>query len=309
MDTAGSAVHGERLTNEVVEPSTLFSNALRNLASQLQTPFHGVNAAVERATVEAHSLLSVDAADPRTTLGKRRSFGLPETRFHESLAGNAPQAVLLLLATAYALWRWPGSARWFIVCLGIAFLAFSALFKWQGVGSNLFLPIVLAGCAVSGAVIADRVPNRAAAVGLLLVACYCAPYALFNSRRPLLGERSVLRLPRLTGYFAGHSERAERLHRVVDELYESGCRQIGLVVDNSSPEYSAWAFFRAKGARFELRHVEVENATRMLTATESFDTCATLRLVGPGNIVEGELRARPIPPQTQGSPRSSEWTP
>jgi 4-amino-4-deoxy-L-arabinose transferase-like glycosyltransferase len=267
--------------NDRLTPSLFVSNVVRNLGLNfVATPLPPVNSAAERAVLELHRLLQVDAADPSTTWGSEtfsaRAAGLA---FDENFASN-PLHLLLLLTAVLAILRrrrlWPAPAVALTLVLGAAFVLFSGLLRWQPWHTRLELPLFVLGAPLVAVVMQRARPGLGAPLAGLLLASML-PWVGYNQARPLFGPRSIMTEPRLTEYFMNQPGLSASYAGAAERLADQGCGRIGLLPGGY--EYLVWAVLRqAVPSDIQIESVAVNNVSARLReqASVDFRPCAVL---------------------------------
>jgi Dolichyl-phosphate-mannose-protein mannosyltransferase len=212
----------------------LVSNASRNLALE-------VSGSVERSVRRLHDLIGLDPEDPKTTW--------PETRFHpdfnllEDSAPNPLQVLLFVVAILTGVWIRDRRRTGYLLAVGIGFLVFSELLRWQPWHSRLLLPLIALIAAWTASVLprTERSFYSLIAVGLVIVGCATA---VLNESRPLVGHDSVLTRDRTEDVFL---HRPELRHSYVSAAKElDHCKVVAVELsDNFSWEYPMWSLLHA----------------------------------------------------------------
>jgi hypothetical protein len=142
-------------------------------------------------------------------------------------------------------------------------------------------------------------------MGLLLAGL---PWALYNQSRPLLGEQSVLSVPRDDQYFVNDPRWREPYVRAITALHEARCAQVGLLAAPGQWEYLAWSLLRNREGRpVAVKLVEVPNVSRVLPAP-TFTPCAIVALrpvAGDELTMDGERYQRTLTQAVAGSATES----
>src|SRR5262249_23722813 len=121
------------------------SNVIRNVALETTTPFRPVNRCVNRVLGWLHQLTGKELNDPDTTY-ELCLFRWAETlQIYDSQAANPFHFLLVLVATGLALARFKTHRR--LLCgaalVGLSFLLFCALLRWQEWNSRMHLPYLV----------------------------------------------------------------------------------------------------------------------------------------------------------------------
>ncbi len=115
-----------------------------------------------------------------------------------------------------------------------------------------------------------------AVLGLALLAAGL-PWALWNETRPILGDQTVLRVPRLQQYFVNASDLEAPYHWAADTVAQEGCTRVGLVAGPGSIDYPLWVLLREGIPAVSIEDVLVANVSARL-ASSSFSPCALIAL-------------------------------
>jgi 4-amino-4-deoxy-L-arabinose transferase-like glycosyltransferase len=187
----------------------------------------------------------------------------------DDLAG-APLHLLVMIPVLVGcvLWRSRPAGtidpRFFILGLLVSIVLFSALLIWMPFSVRFHMTLFLLAAPLVGAAFA-RVPDRRLVVGLGLLLMAQSTYPLLgNVRRPLVGPRSILRLPRGIQYFSA-LDRADRdgLAGAIGLLHTRADAVLGLLIGADSYEYPYWALLPGVQRRTtRVCHVAVTNLSR-----------------------------------------------
>ncbi len=270
----------ESFLNDRLAPGVVVSNVLRNVALFGATPWRGVNARIEAATVALHRGLRLDP-DALGTAWEDIPFHLEEGWRSEARAG-APVHLLLVGGVALALAAAPLAAlRPYALALVAGFLSFCALLRWQPDNVRLLLPQLAlwappAGIALEAARAWLRWPAWLAMIAVAV------PCALANPTRSLLGADSAWHADPAQQYFRGRPRERQQVEAIVVQLRAARCRRVGLVSSPASFEYPLWALLREDGRTVSrIEHVEVRNRSRRLQRRRGGEPpCALVHLYG-----------------------------
>lgn len=255
--------------NARMDPPRFLFSGIRNLAvhcdvAALESACLFVNACVEAAGER----LRLANSEPDTTWSAL-PFCLISNR-HEDLAGNFPQVLLFLAASAlFPFRRARGGRNWtgYWLCLAGGASLFVLLLRWQPWHSRLHLPLFLAMAPFVGAVMGTFRGRLVAGVLVAAQAAYALPYLLCNDMRPLKGPRGVFRQSRQAQYFRCKKRLAKPYANALAFLRQNGCLHVGLRAGGNDIEYPLWPLSAKSGrGRMFFEDVSVENASRMLSS-------------------------------------------
>jgi hypothetical protein len=300
---------GHGVLNARAGAAALLSNAVRNLAIHLATPFPAANRGVEEAVAGFHRLLGIGASDTATTW-RGATFHVPPVApgaapadgeealygmLHEDSAGNPLHLLLLLAALGAALSasarrRLP-SAPAYLAALAAAFLLFCGALRWQPWNSRLELPLFLLGAPFAAAVLLPRSSRFAVLLPVVSLAA-ALPWELSNATRPLLGPDSVLTTPRFEQYFANRPGLLSPSLGVARVIARNSCDRVGLILGPDDGEHLfRVAIEREAKSPVRLEHVFVRNRSASLASGShpaAFEPCALLSTVPYGPRSAGE---------------------
>jgi hypothetical protein len=221
-------------------------------------------------------------------------FGIPQNDLHYSLTqgwnvfavtdytqyqrnsdfGANPWHVLLIVASLLILvvtvLRGYKSFRLALIVaigLGVGYLLFTGLYRWNQYGVRLILPLLVAWSALIAIALA-RLPRWVGRMTLIGLTVACLPELLDNTATPLI-PTSPSNAPYLTPYFADDSmgiaptEDASAYQMIVSMLAESTCTKAALG-NQVLVEYALWVGLGHNGWKGVLNDFNVHNATEKL---------------------------------------------
>jgi hypothetical protein len=206
------------------------------------------------------SALGIDPDDPSALFAAER-FDIDSSR-NENRASSPLQWLLLLGAAVAALVSSRFRRRWggLLLALGVGYLLFAVVLKWQPWGARLLLPMLVVGAAPSAALLA-RLPRRLLAVALVGLMAFSLPWLLVSQYRPLLGGSSVLTSTPDEEYFRDRAPLHDPYLAAVAYVADLDVDRVGLVTGEDEWEYPFWALFDEAGHHVELVQVDVHNET------------------------------------------------
>ena len=147
--------------------------------------------------------------------------------------------------------------------LGLGFLLFCLLLRWQPWHTRLHLPLFVL-CAPLLALGLGRSRVVVAAVAVLLMV-WARPFLVANTSRSLTQEPSVVRTRRRDQYFRHRHDLRLPFLRAARFVKAHGCKEIGWVCDANDWEYAFWMLLGTRrGQRCRLEPVAVRNPSAAL---------------------------------------------
>jgi 4-amino-4-deoxy-L-arabinose transferase-like glycosyltransferase len=286
----------------------LISNVIRNLAVHFSTPVRSINLVFIKIVEVIHSILGVNASDPRITNPPGQKFDLQSLITHEDLAGNLVHLLLFFACVVgFILYRRKLNQRsqlsWtlYLITIVAGFIIFSAIVIWSPWRSRLHLSLFVLAAPFMGLVVAELFQRRIAHILVVSLLTLSLIWVFCNETRPLLANKqfienrqweNVFLMPRFDQYFMSASQQAKGRKQLqkdvvgaVERLQADQCREVGLVVGGNSWEYPYW--MRAQEVMkksVRLEHLQVDNpsARQVSAAYKSFQPCALLVIPGKG---------------------------
>ncbi|MFN3939437.1 MAG: hypothetical protein ACK4IY_02545, partial [Chitinophagales bacterium] len=170
------------LLNEDMGMQALFSNAAKNTAMHLLTPFDNINNMVTAAVEVIHILIRVDINDKRFNWQFSPEFGSAQSTLHEDYAGNPLQLVLLVIVILLMLLRWrkePALHMVYAAILIAMLCIFSLVLKWQVWHFRLHLPLFIIAAPLL-AVFVARCKQVFQNAIVILFMFYALPFLWYN---------------------------------------------------------------------------------------------------------------------------------
>jgi hypothetical protein len=216
----------------------------------------------------------------------------------EDYAGNPLQVLLLGLTLIGLLINRKRVARTTWSYLGLVLLSYCSLcyvLQYNPYFVRYEIPFFLASAPLFGLVFRNWLKdNRLMALAVLLLFVSGLPWLLINKTRPLIALRdhpeplalkatwvtgntagSILLEPRSTAFFARAQQNREAYLQMAEVIDRSGCRNIGLRIDSSDPEYPFWWILGAPFSAYRLESIfAFPEAERYLE--DDLKTCAVI---------------------------------
>jgi 4-amino-4-deoxy-L-arabinose transferase-like glycosyltransferase len=245
-------------------PIQILSGVSRNLAQNFSTPDEELNHQI--VTKLKNALGRFDPA--------MESFDIEWGWNHEDLAGN-PLHLMLMVASLFILILMKKKildpAIWIYMVIVLSmYLFFAAIVKYDLYGNRYQLPFFIAWSPLFGIAVGIIGKIKLSTLTTLLLLLSAFPWVLFNRTRPLIAMRDSTdpyTLPCLAGCTAGSilNEPPEKTMFAVwgnlgtayvaamDQVRQTGCKEIGLKLDSNDLEYAYWWLLGApqNGMRLE----------------------------------------------------------
>lgn len=296
--------HG--VINTTVTPAIAVSNVVRNASLHLTMPSVWWNRQIEDSMRAIHRFLGVEVDDVRSTWkGAQfrvppniRGAGTPDAEealyamLHEDQAGDPLHLALLLLGAGLILGRAAlrnrREVRGYLAAVGIGFLLFCLILKWQPWGTRLHLPLFLLGAPLTAVAALGEDNRRRTRMGCAFLLLFSFPWVLSSATRPLLGPANVWQTPRWVQSFANRPYLLAPFSAAGRTVASRGCRCVGLEIGPDDGEYLLWLALKAPDALPpRIEHVSVRNRSWMkseISPFAGFAPCAVISL-SPGNGV------------------------
>lgn len=231
------------VANAVFSAPALASNIVRDTSNQLVTPFAIVNSSIQEGIVQIHLALGISPSDPRTTW-PGESFHIARFSRNEDTAADPLQLLLLLVATviSFIYWRRRKDHAVYMGGLILAFLLFAFVLRWQPWHSRLELPLMVLGAPATAAVLTAVLSPRVTAATAAVLFLFAVPWLDSDSKRPLIGQQSVLTSARNDVYFRARAGQEAAYLQAADRAHSSGCHVVGIEGSEDSGEYGLWVY-------------------------------------------------------------------
>ena len=199
------------------------------------------------------------------------NFALESGRhvFHEDFAANPIQLILLAISAVLVLWRRRENPRpaLYLACLGVGFVAFATMLRWQPFVTRLELPFfMLAGPLVGAGFAATPARSRQPAILAWILAIGALPCLLFNPIRPVFPP-DRMRQTGVHNTFADNRRWEAPYVAVADRIRAGQYRNLGLRLDYDDWEFPLWLLLRDETTAGTLR---VEHLVQGRMAVKSY---------------------------------------
>lgn len=268
--------------NEPIGARSLVSSLLKNMSLHAGTPSPHFNKGVALVVLEVHEWIGLDVNDPGLTA--EGTYRIKGNLRHETVAGNFPHAVFILISVPVLFLRAreiPERGRLYAAVTLAAFILFSLIFKWKETGSRYHLPFFLLYAPVAGLLLGLWGREKAALAVQVLLLVWAVPWAVGNQARPLLPKLesafvdSVLVEEREDLYFANAPYLRTPYIEMTDLVRQESCGKVGVSIPGASLEYPLWALLGAPEEQLEMRWV-VSGTPSDRYVQEDFQPCAVI---------------------------------
>ena len=213
----------DRITNDNLSLSIVYSNLVRNGAMHLATPFPKINDSLNQTVV---SLLGASLNSSEATF----EGAVFQAKFliNGDYSGNTIHSLLIGFALFFLLLKRGSTKRstyYFQAMIVTSVVLYCILIKWQPWGTRLHIPVFLLGSVLVGMLL-DRlsIPKAVLAVFVTGMFVFSIPYLMFNNTRPLvplLKQESSIRQKKIFLYTANKIDKFLRKHPEFDENLSS----------------------------------------------------------------------------------------
>lgn len=267
--------------NSRLDVKYMFSNTIRNVLMQFQSPNKYLNDGVYSVVKTLHSYLDISPDDKNDTF-TGEEFDLSEKPYvyHPDYAPN-PLHMGVIVITSIVFLVFGGKRRKQILYFGYGLstlLLFSLLLKWQPWNSRLLLPFFFIFCPLAATVLQD-LPGKVVTAILVAVIVIAVPYIFNNEIRPLIGTNSVFKTERYVQYFNGRKDILISYVSSARAIKQSGCKEIGLNLNPDDYEYPIWVLLRNEGVT--IRHYGVSNFSRVYYKNPKFTNFEPCAVINP----------------------------
>jgi 4-amino-4-deoxy-L-arabinose transferase-like glycosyltransferase len=275
------------LVSHKVQAAVLL-NPVRDLLINLVTPYEEFN----------HRLLGWLFATPGSSGGALPDYWVVFSWNDEDHAGNPVHLLLVVGCLVIYLFSRKHHERDFnrftLILLG-SFLVFSLGLLYNAYLIRLELPFFIAAAPIFGYVAGKLIKARWLRYGMILLLFVLAlPYGLINKYRPLLSLRdapeplslpshwitgktagSIVLEPDTVSFFSHYYEKHDPYLQMVERIKSTECREIGLKIDSSDPEYPFWWLLSAPQSGYRLESMNILPETERYIDPQ-FAPCAVI---------------------------------
>jgi hypothetical protein len=263
----GAPTNASDIANERLSASVVASNAVRNVALHLGTPFESVNRYGFRAI---HAVLGDHLNEPASTM-LTTSFRVPTYSRHEDTAGNLLHvflATLALIALPFVRLPRKAIAYRYAGAVLLSALIYCVILRWQPWASRLHTPVFMLSAPVVGAAVGGLGPltRRITILATVVLGVYAVPFTLFNETRPFPGLPGIGAWTgdrRVESYFVNRRDVFDDYREAGRVIIDEGAEDVGLCLGYDDYEYPLWVLVGREASRGapRLRHVGVPGSS------------------------------------------------
>lgn len=249
------------VTNEQYRPQAVFSTALRYLGLNLCTSNQQLNQFIADSIKRIHTAVGLNVIDTRFTIGEAYQI---RQDIHEDNSCNTAYTILFIIMSVVYLFRrkiiYSPDIKIYFFALACALTLFFLLVKWQPWGNRLLLPMVILSVPFLGTVLDKNYPRFQIVITFILV-LLCLPWIVHNRSRPLLNkEFTIFNRDRDKQYFSNIPGEYYSYQKAAQEIQQSGCKDVALIMSIDSWEYPLWLYLgHPKNTNVRFEHVNVIN--------------------------------------------------
>lgn len=180
--------------NENLSLINMMSNSTKTIIDNFVLPLNSNNIILLVVVQKIHQVLGISPYSSSTNLSKYEVKFV----FHEDYTGSPLHIIFFILAGITLLFNKISNHRTlliFSICIILAFLLYSFLFKWQPWANRYLLQLGLASTIVSGTVISKMVLQKPFLMDMLIVALllFTMLPVFFNPSKPLFSVIGLMR--------------------------------------------------------------------------------------------------------------------
>jgi hypothetical protein len=286
---------GNFYKNSNIGPKTVLSNVVRNASVHMRLPGEATNRATEKTIRRGLEAFGINPDDPANTFGDR-PFKVGKIGPHEDHAGNLGHLILgvwaVVVATALAAFRSRRRIAWAAMIVAQVLL-FCALLKWQLWHSRLHLPVFVMLTPLIAACMTNVRRQWLVTVPIALLVLAAPVYLFYNYTRPLVGERSVLTLPRDSQYFLPRRNLEAPYLGVMNAIRDDRRTDVGVVARLDDWVYPLHALAGSGDLRFH-EVMPVNDSKRYSTSIPDTVVCLSCHPAYEEFLVKRGFKARPF---------------
>ena len=272
----------ESVENHHLGFGPLLANLLRNMGSNLGTPWPAVNESMGNPLNQL--LHQLDSS------GQNYEFQIPKISRDEDYAGSLQH--LLLGVVTILLWffiyRREKKLNVYMLCLSGCAVSFALGVNWQPWISRFHLPFFVLACPWLGA-IWQRLNIRAFIIVIICIFfIFAQPYVFSGNPRKLVGKGNWIKVPRLGRYFVKKPYLAQAYMNAASGILYYQCNDIGLLIGADDWEYPLWVLLHKGNSAVRLEHLNVNNVSGKLSyPLGGFDPCMIIAVNTPQESWQG----------------------
>ncbi len=262
------------LTNDVISLNGFISNASKNIAMHLKTPYPNVNTAIEESVGSIHNKIGVDLNSRKYQWPYSSPFQVQKFSYQEDSAGNLLHVLIFIICSFVWLLNKPlRKNKWILFMFlinALLFITFCFVLKWQIWHCRLHLPMFICGSIFIGLVISEmRLSFKYVMFVLFLVSGFL--FLVYNESRPILKEKNIFNTIRNEQYFKTNPSLQKPFEEIVQLIHQNNFHSIGWISGGDTWEYPMWVMLDdIEDLRME--NVSVTSETMAIEANEKYQS-------------------------------------
>ena len=266
-------------------PMLIASNIIKNIFYQLGTPINSLNHQIESFVSTIHQWMGVDPLDLRSNCNRETILAVSVSTYEESVT-NCLQVLMILIGGVGLLFTSWRDRRYDVIkiflAICVSFVYVSSTIKWNEQLCRYLLATMVVSLPLVFLWIGSRFPR--ALIWFLVIALFATsvPYLFKNNLRRMVAKnkQTIFKTSRLERYFQNDVSLLLPYNKVVDDVLERGCYQVGLHVGFNSWEYPLWVIMQQKSRHdFRVEHISPDKiSSRLPYPLGNFSPCAVIAL-------------------------------
>lgn len=284
-NTFGSPIsplwYSQKNVNEISSISdgieALYSNVIRNLYLQLNTPYNSINELTKASVVKLHDVFLLNVNDNKNTfVSTTIDYNL--NVLGEDTASNVIYVLVMIISICIVALKYkeidPMLYKYWLVLLS-SFLLFCIYIKWTPWHGRHHLSLLVLSTSITGITFERYIHKKVLVVLLSTMIIASLPFLLCNRSRPLIGSASIINTDRDKLFNLDQS-----YYSAIDVIIKEKCDRIALNTNKDGAEYPLWAILTQKLGKVPVvHHVGVNNETSNIKEVEG-QSCISVTVKG-----------------------------
>ncbi|WP_165778138.1 ArnT family glycosyltransferase [Raineya orbicola] len=279
--------------NQTYHLKSFYSNLIRGFSNNLVLPYLETTIFFDNIVRGLHKVAQIDIDDKRTSFTK---FEMPygQKLYSQDYAPSPLHAwIFLILLPIWYIFREKLSKEFrdtlFWGLSGFLLLIF--MLKWQPFGVRFQIPFwtwVSIWLAYTIDVFWQKENKLKKWVFLMVyfLLSLKSVFYLYNSANLAFKEKkNVWNTPREELYFLARPNLYQDYKKLVEQIIQTRCKKIGLILKLDDWEYPLWQMLHNRGFYPEIRHIQVENIAKVLE-DKNFQPCIIVKIDNHNGIAK-----------------------